>query len=93
MIEVVLRRARRMVGMRMVEPEQLGAAFRGATLRGAIIVRANPEPPARALIGHVRQRKRAVNHPVATDERAAALVGIGLSAVPSDRLSHSRFEM
>ena len=84
-IEVVLRRPRGMVGMRMVEAEELGPALRGAPLRGAIVVRADPEPPARPFIGHVRQRERAQDDALAANERAAALVRIGFTAVTFDR--------
>src|SRR5690606_8804389 len=85
-VEVVLRGPRRMIRMRMIEPEQLGAGLRGRLLRGSIVLRAHEEAAPRPLFRRVRQRPRGLDDPVAPDERAAAFVRIRLDAVGADRV-------
>src|SRR5437762_10109759 len=80
-IEIVLRRPRRVIRVRMVEPEELRAELRRAALRSSIIGVAHAESPARALVRDVRQRQSRHEPAVASDERPAALVRIRLLAV------------
>src|ERR1700733_8706870 len=76
-VQIVLRRTRRMVGMRMIEAEELRPEVAGPLLRQTIIRRPNQEAPPRPLFGRVRQRDDRIRAAALADERAAALVGIG----------------
>src|SRR2546428_12395662 len=89
-IEIVLRRSRRMVGMRMVEAKQLGAARRGMPFRVLIILGTHQKPPARSFLRGVRQRERLFDDTIPAEERPAAFVGERLRAVPPDGLGHGR---
>src|SRR5687767_5302261 len=93
MIEVVLRRPCGVVGMRMVEAQELTAALRRASLGLAIVVGADSESSPRALVGHVRQRKGLVDDAVAADERAAAFIRIGFAGVSPDCGTYAWFQM
>ena len=73
-----------MVGVRVVKPQKLGPHFDRPTLRLAIILRPHHEPAARSLIGRVRKRQRVGNDPSVTEQRATALLGIGLAALLPD---------
>src|SRR5438093_8763418 len=75
-IEVVLRRPRRMIRMRMIEPEQLGADFGRAALGFTIVGRTHEKTTARPLFGRVRQRDDRAHMTVSSNERAAAFVRI-----------------
>src|SRR5919198_6454148 len=55
-IQVVLRWPRRMIRMRMVEPEQLSAELSGLPLGFAVIGRSNEKPSSRSFLGCVVQR-------------------------------------
>src|SRR4030095_5533610 len=54
MIQVVLRRPRRMVRVRVIEPQELGAHFAGASLGEPIIRRPHQEAATPTLLGRVR---------------------------------------
>ena len=56
MIEVVLRRPRRMIRMRMIEPEQLAAELGCAAFGFPIVRRPHQKSAARPFFGRVRQR-------------------------------------
>ena len=86
-IEVVLRRLRRMIRVRMIEPEQLAAGLGCACFRGAIVLRPHEKPPPRAFFRRVGQREGFRDGSVAADQRAATLVGIRFSAVGANRPS------
>src|SRR5437016_5936195 len=86
MIEIVLRRPCRMIRMRMIEPEQLGAELARAALRVAIVGGPHEKPAARTFFGRIRQPDDIAHPPVPADERAAALVRIRLLPVRADRL-------
>src|SRR5215471_17353267 len=57
MIQVELRRTRRVVGMRMIEPEEVGTRRTGVLLGFPIIRGADLKTAARPEIGGVRQRE------------------------------------
>ena len=69
MIEIELRRPRRMIGMRMVEPEQFRAEARRALLGQPIVRRPHQEPAARAFFRRIRQRERS-RHAIAVRRSA-----------------------
>src|SRR6184192_1475472 len=52
-IEVVLRRPRRMIGMRMVEPEQLSAELPCLPFGLAVVGRPHEKPSSRSFLGCV----------------------------------------
>src|SRR5687767_9255249 len=68
----------------MIKAEQLGAKLRRAALRIAVVLRAHEEPAPRPFLGRVRQRKRRRHGPLASIQRAAAFIGIGLDAMLTD---------
>src|SRR3954447_21367715 len=68
-IEVVLRRPRRMIRMRMVEADEVGAKLGGAALRVPIVRRPHEKTAARSLFGGVRQRERRADAPRGSVER------------------------
>ena len=81
MIQIVLRRARRMVGMRMVEPQQFLLQRAPLPLRRIVVRRPDQKPPPRPFFRRVRQRRHVLHDAVRADERAAALVRIRLDAM------------
>ena len=79
-----------MVRVRVIKPEQVGPTLSGPPLGLAVILRAHAKPPPGSFFGHVRQRVRAGDHPVAADDRPAALVGVRLRAMTPDGAGDSR---
>src|SRR5215510_9572878 len=88
MVEVVLRRTRRMVGVRVVKPEQLRAQFARPPFRRAVIIWRDPKPCPWPLVGHVGQRQGLGNCAVAADQRTAAFVRIRLRTVRANSGVH-----
>src|SRR5262245_51857572 len=76
MIKIVLRWPRRMVGMRMIEAEQIAAELGRPLLRHPVVRRPNEEAAPRTFFRRVRQRHRRHAGAVAPDQRPAALVRI-----------------
>jgi len=80
-IEVVLRRFRRMVGMRVIEADELRAACRGMVFRQPVVRRADAEAAARPFGRDVVERPDVDDVGVrvirGADQRAAAFVRIG----------------
>src|SRR5688572_32901321 len=73
-IEVELRRPRRMIRMRMIKAQQLAAELACACFREAIVGRPHQKPAPRSFLGRVRHRLRMRHHAAAADQRAAAFV-------------------
>src|SRR3954468_2827028 len=69
----------------MIEPEQLDAEFGRALLRLPIIAGANEEAAPWAFFGRIRQRHEIGDRAVASKQRAAAFVRVGLLAVRANR--------
>src|SRR6185295_16260854 len=86
-IEVVLRRPRRMIRMRVVEPEQLGAQLGGPPLGFAVVGRAHEKAAPRPLLRRIRERHDRGDLAVTAEERPTAFVGIGFLAVRANRLA------
>ena len=57
-VQIVLRRPRRVIRVRVIKPEKLGAQLARAPLGRLVILRPHQEPPPRALFRRVRQRER-----------------------------------
>src|SRR6266571_3854259 len=75
-IQIVLRRPRRMIRMRVVEPEQLPTEVGRAPLRLAIVRRADQKAAPRSFVGRVRERHHGIHQPsLGTAERASRLAG------------------
>src|SRR5688500_6031089 len=75
-----------MVGVRMIEANQLTTRLRRTPLRLTVILGAHEEAPPGPFLGRVRQGVRTGDDPISADERAAALVGVCLNAVAPDRV-------
>src|SRR5687768_4348915 len=88
-IEIILRRPRRVIGMRVVEAQQLGAQLGRAPLRLAVILRPHEKTTPRPLLGRARQRERGRDDAIAPVQRPAALVRVGLGAMAADFLIDS----
>src|SRR5216684_6748404 len=81
MIEIELRRPRRMIGMRVIEPEQLASQL-ARTLLGQPVVRCpHQKTPPRSLLGRIGKRNRGSHVIVRAEQRAATLVRVRLLAV------------
>jgi hypothetical protein len=70
----------------MIETEQVDAQRRRALLGLPVVAGTHEEAPPRALFGGIGQRHEIGDMAVASEERAAAFVRIGLLAVRSDCL-------
>src|SRR5439155_2531930 len=81
-VEVVPRGSRRMIRVRVIEPEQLSAELIRPLLREAIVRRPHQKAASRALLRRVRQRDCGGHVIAAANQRAAALVRICRFAVP-----------
>ena len=84
MIEVVLRRTRRVIRVRVVEPNQFAIELADALFGEPVIGRADQEAAPWSFFRHVRQlhgRKYAIT---AAHESPTALVRIGLHPVPAN---------
>jgi hypothetical protein len=90
MIQIVLRRLRRVIGMRMIEPEQIALHSRRVGFGLLVIRRPYQKSAPRALFRRVRQGRHVPYDTVAANQRAAAFVRIGLYSVPPNRLSDTR---
>ena len=93
MVQIVLRRPSRMVGVRVVKPEQVGAQIRGATLRLTVVQRPHEEPAARTFVRGVGEREGREDLALTAEQGATALVGIGFDAVPTDGVGHAGVEV
>src|SRR5690348_303830 len=78
--------------MRVVKPEQLAAEFGRLLFGHPVVRRPHQKAPPRPFFGGVRQRDSGVHAIARADERAAALVWIGLLAVAPDRGGHAGTE-
>src|SRR5262249_5108283 len=93
-IQIVLRRLRRMIGMRMVEADEVRSG--AARLRFAlpVVLGAHEEPAPRPFMSHVDERPDV--HDVhdgvllGADHRAAAFVRVGRRRMTADRVDHLR---
>src|SRR5678816_4042634 len=65
-IEIVLRGPRRVIRMRMIEPEQIRPELRSAALGCGVLLRPNEEAPARSLLGRIRECHGGRDHTVAS---------------------------
>src|SRR3954454_23337520 len=74
----------------MIETEQLDAEFGRALLRLPVIAGANKEAAPWTFFGRIRQRHEIGDRAVASEQRAAAFVRIGLLAVCANRLVDGR---
>src|SRR3954447_2818924 len=74
----------------MIETEQLDAEFSRALLRLPVIAGADEEAAPWAFFGRIRQRHEIGDRAVASEQRAAAFVRVGLLAVRADRLIDCR---
>src|SRR5438034_2232603 len=83
-IEIVLRRPRRMVRMRMIETQQVAAELARFLLGHAVIRWADHETAARSFFSGVWQRDRRCHAAALSNERAATLVRVRFFAVPAD---------
>jgi len=81
-IEVVLRRPRGVIGMRVIEPEQFAPERARLLLGQPVVGRPNEKAPPRPFLGRVRKRHGRDRTVGVADERTAALVRKGLLAVP-----------
>src|SRR3954469_820007 len=93
MIEVELRWLRRMIRMRMVEPEELGTELRGATFGLAVVRRPHQEAPPRPFLSRVRQRHRRGHARAGAHQRAPAFVGKRFFAVPPNHPRDARVQL
>src|SRR5262245_42600737 len=84
-IEIELRRPRRMIRVRVVEAKQLAAERRGLSFGGPIVGRPHQKPAARSFLGCVWQRHRGGDRVAGPDKGAATLVRKGLLAMTTDR--------
>src|SRR5688572_6299467 len=89
MIEIVLRRPCRVIGMRMVEPEQIAASHARLLLRLAIVIGPHEETTPWSFLRGVRQRVCHRHAAVAADERAATFIRVGGGAMLSDGFGHT----
>jgi hypothetical protein len=87
-IEVVLGRPSRVIGMRMIEAKQVGPQLPGSPLGLHVVLRADEEPSARPLICRVRESEGGNDVPVAAEERTAALIRVRLDTVLTDGVRH-----
>src|SRR5258708_2961383 len=79
-------RLRRVIGMRVIEADNLEAALRRARLSAAIVVRPDEETPPALEVGVVVEAPGVADDPVTHAEQdTAALVGVRGGAVPPDR--------
>src|SRR6476661_1001834 len=76
----------------MIEPQQVCAGCRCGTLDFQVVGIAHAKAASRPLVGDVRQRHRRGHFAAAPDQRAAALVRVGLAPVLLDGLQHARSE-
>jgi hypothetical protein len=74
----------------MIETKQLDAEVGRALLRLPVIAGANEKAAPRAFFGRIRQRHEIGDRAVASEQRAAAFVRVGLLAVRADRLIDRR---
>src|SRR3954454_11903514 len=74
----------------MIETQQLDAKLGGAPLRLLVVGRPDEEAAPRTLFGGIRQRQEIGDTPVASKQRAAAFVRVGLVAVHTNRLIDRR---
>lgn len=94
MLEVVLRRAGRVIGMRVIEADEFSPALARVCFGGAIVGRTHQETPARPFLGGIGQRERLEHTDHATgpgraNERAAAFVRVRGGGFCSDRLERT----
>src|SRR5688572_25069321 len=80
-VQIVLRRPRGMIGMRMVEPEEIRARFGRATLGLAVVPGTDEEASPRPLFSHVGQREGGSHHAVPAVERATAFIRVRLGTM------------
>ena len=73
-----------MIGMRVIEPEQLAAELARAPFGQPVVGWPHQEPPPWAFFGRVRERDGRLDTASTADERAAALVRIRRFAVTAD---------
>ena len=85
MIKIVLRWPRRMIGMRMIEAQQVSPERSGPELRFAVIRRPHQKPTPGPFLSCVRQGDHSSDSAIASDQGAAAFMRIGLAAVRADR--------
>src|SRR5947207_14050866 len=85
MIQVVLRRPRRMIRVRMIKSQQLAPTLRRAPFRLAIVGRPHQKAPPRPFFSCIRQGKDRLHAAIPADERAAAFVRKRFFTVAADR--------
>ena len=79
--------------MGMVKPEQLGPGLGSLAFCRTVILRPHQKPSPRPFFSRIRQRVYVTDDAVATDERAAALVGVRLGPMPPDGIRDARLEL
>src|SRR6185503_14907185 len=81
-----------MIGMRVVEPEQIPTGG-GSSLFGLLVVaRTHQEAAAGSFFRGVRKRHRRADDAVGAQHRAAAFVRERLASVRADRVGHAGLE-
>src|SRR5688572_9900907 len=83
-IEIVLRRPRRMIRMRVVEAKQVDTELAGAPFGLTIVLRTHEESAARSFLGRVRQREGGGHDTVAPVQGAATFVRIRFGTVAAN---------
>jgi hypothetical protein len=91
-VEIVLRWPGRVVWMRMIEPNQLGAQFPCASLGCKVILGANEKSPARTLFRCVRQPEGGDDVAIAAEQGTAALVRVSLDPMLTDGVCDAGLE-
>src|SRR5437667_12823317 len=88
MLSIILRRARRVVGMRVVEAKYVELAFAGILFAGAPVVRGNQKPAAVILAMRIGRGPSFPNlltsGGLGAEQESTALVGIVARAVGMD---------
>ena len=68
----------------MIEAEQVGAKVAGPPFGFEVVLGPDEEPAPRTFLGRIRQPERRDHLAVTAEQRAAALVRVGLDAMPAD---------